>query len=349
MNISIRHSRESGNPCRLSRIPCAARWTPVFTGVTAFLCMIFSLAAHAAEPVAVRFCRPNNAVSALAYIAEHEGYFTDANLGVSFLTTTNAKLCNDNLSAGHADVMFGAEGPFSWMSFNDHPVRLVAQAGVNPETTLIARRDAGIVSEADIRGKRIGYLPGTVSYLYLVRLLDKLGLTMKDVTPTAMQPPAMPHALQGGAIDAFVMWEPWADQAVKALGDKAVRLPDSALYTYKTTFGVTKDFAVTYPETVQVLLQILIKAESFIKAHPDEAIAILSEAVKLDADVIRQNWKDYDFTLSLGPDIVKLMEDNARYIIRDDANFAGKAVPDYRSFIDPQFLKAVAPERVTLQ
>ncbi len=35
--------------------------------------------------------------------------------------------------------------------------------------------------------------------------------------------------------------------------------------------------------------------------------------------------------------------------IRDDPNFAGKAVPDFRRYIEPKFLRAIVLESVTLQ
>jgi len=40
------------------------------------------------------------------------------------------------------------------------------------------------------------------------------------------------------------------------------------------------------------------------------------------------------------------MDDNARLIARDDPNFTGKPLPNYRRAIDSSFLKMVAPERV---
>jgi len=56
---------------------------------------------------------------------------------------------------------------------------MLAEAQEIPETALFVRTDKGIRQESDIKGKIIGYLPGTVSYLYLVRLLDKLHLSLK--------------------------------------------------------------------------------------------------------------------------------------------------------------------------
>lgn len=300
------------------------------------------------DPAKIQICRPNNMISAPLYIAEKNGFFKQEGLTVDFMNVATGKICSDSLLSGHTDAAVIAEANFSWLSFSSPPITIVAQAGGSPETTLVARRDRGISHVSDLRGKRVGYLPGTVSYMYLVRMLDKAGLGMKDVTLIALQPPAMPQAIQGGSIDAFVMWEPWADQAIKALGDNAVRLPDPQLYSYKAMINVTSDFARDNPDAVKAVISALIKSQDFISQNPDRAIEMLSEAVKLDPAIIRKNWADYDFTVRLGEDLIQILEADARYIIRDDPNFADKAVPDFRSFIEPKFLRELAPERVTL-
>ncbi len=312
-----------------------------------FLLLLLPCRLHADEPV--RMCRPNTMVSALLHVAEQQGYLRQENLTVQFTETTNAKISNDALIAGHADAALAVEGPFVYLSLNgQHPLRIVAQGGASPEMVVIARKDSGLATEKDLRGKRVGYLPGTVSYLFLVRLLESLHMTMDDVKGIPLQPQAMPKALQGRMIDAFVMAEPWADQGMKALGDHAVRFRHPEIYRYPTLLVVTHGFAQQFPDRLQRLLRALLKAEEFIKAHPEETIRLMSEAIKLDEAILRKNWKDYDFTVGLDDSILTTMREDARYVIRDDPNFAGKAIPDFSRYIEPKFLREVAPERVRL-
>ena len=222
-------------------------------------------------------------------------------------------------------------------------MRIIAQTGVNPELALFVRRDRGITRESDLRGKMVGYLPGT---FYLARVLEKQGMSFSDIHTVALQPPAMPHALQGGVIDAFVMWEPWGDQAMKVLGDKVLRLHDKTLYNFRQMFSVTKTFAQTHPDDVKALLKALLSAERYTHEHPKDAIAFLADAVKLDPVFLQKNWAEYEFKIKLDNSLVDLMKEDARFIIRDDPNFKDKSVPDYRQGIDSSFLSAVAPERV---
>lgn len=313
--------------------------------VLTFFVFLFVFPAQASELHKITFCRPNNMVSALAYIADTQGYFRDEGLDVTFVTTSNAKLCVDELIAGKSDVLAGADGPASYGGFSNHPLKMIAQTSFNPGTSLFARRDKGIAKESDIKGKTIGYLPGTASYLYLARLLDKTDLSFSDIHTVALQPPAMSQALQGGVIDGFVMWEPWGEQALKVLGDKAVRLSDKALYSHRATIVIGKDFS-DRPEDVRSVLKALLKAEAYVCNNPKDSISFLADAVKLDSGLLEKYWGDYEFEVRFDNSLVALMEDNARLIIRDDPNFKDKPVPDYRRTIDASFLRAVAPNRV---
>ncbi len=312
-----------------------------------FVCLFLALALPAQAASKVAFCRPDNMASALAFIADEQGYFKAEGLDLTYATATNGKICQDNLIAGKGDAMMGGDGPFTYLSFTPtQPIRLIAQQMVNPETALIARRDRGIEKESDIKGKRIGYLPGTVSYIYTAHLLEKLGLTPQDVHLVALQPPAMPQALQGGAIDGFVMWEPWVSQAVKALGNGAVWLHDPLMYNYRSVFSVTQSFAKNHPEDIKAMLRALLRAEAYIHAHPAEARVALARDAKLDVQILEKNWSAYVFRLTLDPSLIALLDSNARYITRDDPNFKDKPAPDFRKFIDSSFLRVVAPDRV---
>ncbi|MEJ0062030.1 MAG: ABC transporter substrate-binding protein [Alphaproteobacteria bacterium] len=308
--------------------------------------LLLSFPARASELEKVIFCRPQSLASELAYIAEQKGYFREQGLDVEFLPSVSGKICQDNLVAGKADFGYVGDGPISYLGFHDHGLRVLAQVQRNPEQALIARRDHGIAREADIKGKRIGYLPGTTSYFYLARLLDKLGLRLDEVKLQPLQPPAMPRALEGGVIDAFVVWEPWGSQAMRLLGDKGIRLRDKTLYDWACLLVATKAMTDERPATVEKLLKAMLKAEAYIRDNTEAVIPLLAETVKMDIEVVKLDWPDFDHGIKLDRSLTGLLAANAHYILRDDANFKDKPMPDFRKSFEPKFLRAVAPERV---
>ena len=303
--------------------------------------------AQAGEVENVTMCRIQAPGLAPVYIAEKQGYFEQQGLHVIFQETVNGKICQDNLLAGNADFGAGiAEGVFAYIGFHDHKLRLLAQIGVNPQTSLYARKDHGITKAKDIKGKRIGYLPGTPSYLYLAHLLDKLGLTFADIKSVPLQPPAMPQALTGGLIDGFVMWEPWGNMAMTRLGNKAVFIHDSGLYDLRAAIIAPEAVIKSRPGVIKKVLQALIQAEGYIKEHPTETQQQIAQATKVDEFLLKRDWGGFDFTVKLDSSLIDLMVADAKYIKRDDSNFKNLPLPDYRLFVDPDFLSEIAPGRV---
>ena len=125
-----------------------------------------------------------------------------------------------------------------------------------------------------------------------------------------------------------------------------MRLADPAVYTYHGLISTTQDVRSKRAALIPKVLRALLKAEDFLKTKPADSIAYLSKAIAFDERILRETWPSYDFSVRLDNDTVRLMEDNFRYLQREDKNFAHRDSPNFSSFIDPAFLKAVAPERV---
>ncbi len=296
----------------------------------------------------VTFCRPNNMVSALLYIAENKGFLKEIGVKPRFETATNAKICQDMLIAKRAEFMTGAEGPFTFLAASNPPLKILAMLQQNPETSIFARKDRGVVKFEDLKGKRVAYLPGTVSYFFLGRVLRKYNLSRSDVLLTAMQPPSMPAALIGGSIDAFSMWEPWGTQATSKMPDDIINLTDTELYRYEALFIGREDVISKDPELTKNLLRALIKAEHFIEDNNQEAFEILAKAIAFEPNSFKKLWKYYRHSVRVDPAVITLLKDNFEMLKEDDANFKDLPTPNFSAFVDPAFLEEVEPSRVMM-
>jgi ABC-type nitrate/sulfonate/bicarbonate transport system substrate-binding protein len=96
-------------------------------------------------------------------------------------------------------------------------------------------------------------------------------------------------------------------------------------------------------------LRALLHAEADMKAHPQDTIAYVAKTASTDAARLAAHWQEFDNTIRLDPGIAAMLAADATYVVRDDANFVGKLIPDYGHFVDATALKAVAPDRVTLE
>ncbi|HZX25847.1 MAG TPA: ABC transporter substrate-binding protein [Telluria sp.] len=93
------------------------------------------------------------------------------------------------------------------------PVKIVS-LGHRSGAVIMVRTDSPYRSFAQLRGKRIA-IPSrfAVDFLFLRKMLARVGLTSKDVEIYEMAPPDMPAALYANAIDAYCTGEPFGASA----------------------------------------------------------------------------------------------------------------------------------------
>ncbi len=114
-----------------------------------------------------------------------------------------------------------------------------------------------------------------------------------DVLLSVTPPPQMPATLEAGTIYGYCVGEPWNQQAVfKGIGVPVITDYEIWKNNPEKVFGITAEFAETYPNTTLALTKALIRAAQWLdendNANRPEAVEILarSEYVGADHDVI---------------------------------------------------------------
>jgi len=74
-----------------------------------------------------------------------------------------------------------------------------------------------IKTVADLKGKRVAYNKGSNVQYFLVELLQKNGLQYGDVQSIFLPPPDARAAFEKGAVDAWIIWDPFLAAAQKTL------------------------------------------------------------------------------------------------------------------------------------
>lgn len=224
------------------------------------------------------------------------------------------------------------------------PVVVVA-ALCNKCSALVVRTDGPIHQVVDLKGKKIGYVPGTMHEILLRETLSRNGLTAeKDVTLVRVDFFDMGTALAQGAIDAFLSGEPFPSVAVAQGYGRILAYPyfDESVGTINGAMLVTRAMIDKQPEKVQQLVTAharatellqhdrdrwLKEAESFgtPRAVLEQAATNIELAWRMDADFVRKARDLGERMQALGvidrqPDYDKLF----------DLRFVAKAEEDAR-------------------
>ncbi|HLH94428.1 MAG TPA: ABC transporter substrate-binding protein [Xanthobacteraceae bacterium] len=141
--------------------------------------------------------------------------------------------------------------------------KVLATYGTSP-IYLVARNGSGIESIADLKGRRISVQRGTILELALGSLLQRQGLSEKDVQIFDLITADQISALQSGDIDAVVGTS--SVLTVVERGFSKVVFSSKGKLDPASNFGaflVAEDFVRKYPQTTQRVLNDYVRAAYF--------------------------------------------------------------------------------------
>jgi len=282
-------------------------------------------------------------------IARDKGYFEDEGLTISYHQTESGKeafelLLNDP----HMDISMATQSPVVFNSFtNDGYVILGGIATSYNDVKIIARDDRGIKSLADLKNKRIGVSKITTSHSFLSLVLTHNIILKSDITLVDIAPPYLLKALAEGRVDAVATWEPNVINARELLKDSAIIMQTPEIYREDFYIVARKEFVQNNPDAVMKFLKAIIRAESYIEKHREDAIATAARIMGLEEGTVSAVWDDFKYHVYFDQVILINLEDEARWMIDEGISKTLK-MPNYLKFIDPAPLNELRPEAVTV-
>lgn len=297
---------------------------------------------------AVTFGLARESLAALAMVARDRGYFADAGLDVTVKEYKSGQLALAGFLAGEAAVATTADIPIAFESLLRQDFAIIATIGSSDnEPRIIARKDLGIATPADLRGKRVATQRASAVHFFLHMFLLQNGMTADDVSVSFMKADELVRALADGRIDAFSMREPYISQALKAVGEHGVVFSKPGLY--RKTFNVvaSNDLLESRPQVARKVLDALLRAELYALENPQGAMAIVAKGLGAPPAEVAELWADASLKVSLDQSLLISLEDEAQWIITNKFTHVGQA-PSYLSLLHLDALKAVDPILVSV-
>jgi len=155
---------------------------------------------------------------------------------------------------------------------------------------ILVPKDSPLKSVADLRGKKVAFNKGSNVHYLLVRALENAGLKYTDIQTVYLAPADALAAFSRGAVDAWVIWDPYEAAAEASTGARILTDGTNLVSNYQFYFSSRK-FLADNAGAVDVVLEALNETDDWVKNHIEETASQLSPSVGLPPAVLAVSLK----------------------------------------------------------
>jgi len=219
-----------------------------------------------------------------------EKEFAKDGITIRWVQSAGSNKALEFLNASSIDFGSTAGSAALVAKINGNPIKSIYVYSRPEWTALVAGKNSNITKIEDLKGKRVAVTRGTDPHIFLVRALQSVKLTDKDITPVLLQHADGKAALVRGDVDAWAGLDPMM---------AAAEIEDGAKLFYRNkdanTWGilnVREDFLKKNPEIVQRVLKVYEEARKYSLANPDEVNKTFIAVTKLPENVVDRQLKE---------------------------------------------------------
>ena len=221
-------------------------------------------------------------------------------------------------------VVFGEAGeapPIFAQAANPNLVYVANQPPAPTAEALIVQKDSPIQSIQDLKGKRIALNKGSNVHYLLLKLLEANNLTLNDIQPVYLPPSDARAAFEKGAVDAWVIWDPFLAAAEHQIHARVIANGEHLVSNHQFYLADRK-FAEGHPEILKTLVTTLNQTTDWVKTYPDDAAKLLEKPTALELGVLKTSISRMGFGVQ---PISEKVAKEQQYVA--DAFFAQKLIP----------------------
>jgi sulfonate transport system substrate-binding protein len=139
-------------------------------------------------------------------------------------------------------------------------------------------------SVADLKGKKIAFTKGTSAQNFAEVALKAAGLSVTDVEVANLSPADGAAAFAKGALDAWVIWDPYYALAERDQGAR-VLLTAEGVTASSSFFLARRAFAEANPTVISAALDEMVVSAAWSAANVDEVAKIMADATGIDQSI----------------------------------------------------------------
>ncbi len=190
------------------------------------------------------------------------------------------------LNVGAIDFGNTGEAPPIFAQAAGAPIQYVAYEPPAPKgEAILVPKDSKIASVADLKGRKVALNKGSNVHYLLVKALEKGGVKYSEIEPVFLAPADARAAFERGAVDAWVIWDPFQAAAEAATGARTLADGTGIVSNYQFYFA-SKKFIAADPKIVDVVLAQLSEVDDWAKGDIRTVAEQLAPAIGLPVPVV---------------------------------------------------------------
>ena len=190
------------------------------------------------------------------------------------------------LNVGAIDFGVAGEAPPIFAQAAGAPLVYLANDPPAPRgEAILVPKESPLKSVADLRGKKVVLNKGSNVHYLLVRALEQAGLKYGDIQPVFLAPADALAAFTHGAVDAWVIWDPYEAAAEASTGARILADGTGLVTNYQFYFSSKKFLAENAP-AADVVLEALNETDEWAKSNIHSVAEQLSPSIGLPASVL---------------------------------------------------------------
>lgn len=222
-------------------------------------------------------------------------------------------------------VVLGESGeapPIFAQAANANLVYVANQPAAPKAEALIVPKDSTVQSFKDLKGKRIALNKGSNVHYLLLKLLEKNQLSLDDIDVVYLPPADARAAFEKGAVDAWVIWDPFFAAAEQQIGARVIATGENLVSNHQFYLADRK-FAQDNPDVLKTIIHELNATTEWVSDQQDDAANLLVQPTGLSFDILKSSISRMGFGVKpISTDIIR----EQQYVA--DAFYQQKLIPN---------------------
>lgn len=201
----------------------------------------------------------------------------------------------EGLNVGSIDFGTVGEAPPIFAQAAGANLVYVGNEPPSPQSeAIVVPKGSTVRSVADLKGKKIALNKGSNVHYLLVKALEKAGVAYKDVQTIYLPPADARASFERGAVDAWVIWDPFLAAAEKQIGAR-VLADGKGLVANHQFYLASRTYAEANRETIKIVIEEVAKVDEWGSKNLKEVSAILSAQTGLEPAVVELAAQRYAY------------------------------------------------------